>query len=130
MYARFDGPRGVPRLPGPPYHFMTRIVAIEGPLGGMQPGSAVEAEYDVPPRPGTSSRTARPRCRSASCMEAALQPCGWLATYVGSARSTEADLLFRNLDGTGTRPAPRCRPGTAALRTRVELREHLPARRT
>jgi 3-hydroxymyristoyl/3-hydroxydecanoyl-(acyl carrier protein) dehydratase len=34
-------------------------------------------------------------------MEAALQPCGWLASYVGS-RSSDEDLLFRNLDGKGT----------------------------
>jgi 3-hydroxymyristoyl/3-hydroxydecanoyl-(acyl carrier protein) dehydratase len=35
-------------------------------------------------------------------LEIALQPCGWLASYVGCACESEADLLFRNLDGTGT----------------------------
>src|SRR5260370_26372868 len=54
--------------------------------------------------------------------EAALQPCGWLATYIGSVLTSEADLRFRNLDGTGTvqREVP---PGTAVLRSRVKLRD-------
>src|SRR5262249_48655829 len=47
-YALFDGPRRVPRLPGPPYHCMTRIVALDAPPDTMRAGCAVEAEYDVP----------------------------------------------------------------------------------
>ena len=35
-------------------------------------------------------------------LEAALQPCGWLASAVGSAVPEAEDLSFRNLDGTGT----------------------------
>jgi hypothetical protein len=34
-------------------------------------------------------------------LEAALQPCGWLASFAGSALGTDQDLAFRNLDGTG-----------------------------
>ena len=32
--------------------------------------------------------------------EIALQPCGWLAAYLGSALRSEKDLRFRNLGGT------------------------------
>jgi len=35
-------------------------------------------------------------------MEIALQPCGWLAAYLGSALTSESDLSFRNLDGQAT----------------------------
>jgi 3-hydroxymyristoyl/3-hydroxydecanoyl-(acyl carrier protein) dehydratase len=54
-------------------------------------------------------------------MEVALQPCGWLASYAGCVLQSQADLRFRNLDGTATvlREVP---PGTATLRTTVELR--------
>ena len=33
MYARFDGARRAARLLGPPYHFMSRVTKIDGPIG-------------------------------------------------------------------------------------------------
>lgn len=120
MYEPFDGTRGVARLPGPPYHFMSRIVSVDGPQGGMRENSRVVAEYDVPEDAwffGQSGGRAMP---FAVLMEVALQPCGWLASYVGSALTTEADLLFRNLDGTGT-VTGEVTPATRTVRTRAEL---------
>ena len=35
-------------------------------------------------------------------LEIALQPCGWLAAYLGSALRSREDLSFRNLGGTAT----------------------------
>ena len=35
-------------------------------------------------------------------MEVALQPCGWLAAYMGSALKSASDLRFRNLGGSAT----------------------------
>jgi 3-hydroxymyristoyl/3-hydroxydecanoyl-(acyl carrier protein) dehydratase len=102
MYARFDGPRRVPRLPGPPYHFVSRVTRVEGPMGGMATGSVAEFAYDVPP---DAWYFADNGCRTmpfAVLLEAALQPCGWLASYAGGALGSEKDLCFRNLDGTGT----------------------------
>ena len=32
-------------------------------------------------------------------LEIGLQPCGWLAAYLGSALTSPIDLSFRNLDG-------------------------------
>jgi 3-hydroxymyristoyl/3-hydroxydecanoyl-(acyl carrier protein) dehydratase len=121
-YARFDGPLGLPHLPGPPYHFMTRIVATEGLPGGLEPGSAATADYDVPAEVWYFEQNGAPTMPFCVLMEAALQPCGWLATYVGSVLSSEAELRFRNLDGTGT-VLREVAEGTAALRTRVELRD-------
>jgi len=120
-YGRFDGPRVLPRLPGPPYHFMTRIVAVGGPPGGLRAGTTAIAEYDVPPQAWYFEQNGAPTMPLAVLMEIALQPCGWLATYAGPVLASDADLRFRNLDGTGTvlREVP---PGTATVRTRVELR--------
>src|ERR1035438_5737288 len=115
-YAQFDGHRRAPRLPGPPYHFMTRIVALDGRLGGMRAGSAVTAEYDVPAGAWYFEQNGAPTMPFAVLMDVTLQPCGWLAMYVGSVLGSEADLLFRNLDGTGT-VLREVLPGTRALRT-------------
>jgi 3-hydroxymyristoyl/3-hydroxydecanoyl-(acyl carrier protein) dehydratase len=118
--APFDGGRRAPRLPGPPYHFMTRVTAIDGPLGGMRVGSAVTAEYDVPDRAWYFEQNAADRMPFAVLMEIALQPCGWLAMYAGSVLESAVDLRFRNLDGTGT-VLSEVDPGTLAVRTRAEL---------
>ncbi|MEU1346728.1 beta-ketoacyl synthase N-terminal-like domain-containing protein [Streptomyces sp. NPDC005795] len=119
MYEPFDGTRRVARLPGPPYHFMSRIVSVDGPQGGMGEGSSVVAEYDVPAEAWyfEQSGGAMP---FAVLMEIALQPCGWLASYVGSALTTDVDLLFRNLDGSGT-VTGEVTPATRTVRTRAEL---------
>jgi acyl transferase domain-containing protein/3-hydroxymyristoyl/3-hydroxydecanoyl-(acyl carrier protein) dehydratase len=121
-YARFDSHRHIPHLPGPPYHFMTRIVAADGPMGGMQTGTAVTAEYDVPASAWYFEQNGAATMPFAVIMEAALQTCGWLATYTGSVLSSEVDLRFRNLDGTGT-VLREVTPETALLRTRAELRD-------
>jgi PfaB family protein len=120
MYERFDGARRVARLPGPPYHFMSRIVSVDGPIGGMAVGSRVVAEYDVPDKVWYFEQNGHPAMPLAVLMEVALQPCGWLASYVGSALTTDTDLLFRNLDGTCTVIAE-IHPGTRTVRTEVEL---------
>ena len=100
MYQRYDGARRVARLPGPPYHFVSRIAQVEGPMGGRRPGSAAVAEYDVPPDAWYLAEGMGVMPYSV-LLEIALQPCGWLASYAGCALSDE-DLVFRNLDGTGT----------------------------
>ncbi|MET0496071.1 MAG: hypothetical protein ABW000_23335 [Actinoplanes sp.] len=121
-YAAFDGPRRAPRLPGPPYHFMTRVVAADGPFGGMRAGSAMTAEYEIPRDAWYFGDSGTGTMPLAVLMEVALQPCGWLAMYLGSVLDSPVDLLFRNLDGTATlwREVP---PGTWGLRTRVEVRD-------
>ena len=121
-YARFDSHRQIPHLPGPPYHFMSRIVGTEGPMGGMQPGTVVTADYDVPDRAWYFEQSGADTMPFAVIMEAALQTCGWLATYAGSVLSSPVDLRFRNLDGTGT-VLSAVTPKTAVLRSRAVLRD-------
>jgi 3-hydroxymyristoyl/3-hydroxydecanoyl-(acyl carrier protein) dehydratase len=120
MYLPFDGPRRAARLPGPPYHFMSRVTKIDGPVAGLQPGTSVEVEYDVPVEQWYFQQNGHPTMPFCVVMEAALQPCGWLASYVGSALTNEADLLFRNLDGTGTL-LREVLPASGTFRTRVKL---------
>jgi 3-oxoacyl-(acyl-carrier-protein) synthase/3-hydroxymyristoyl/3-hydroxydecanoyl-(acyl carrier protein) dehydratase len=120
MYACFDGPRRVARLPGPPYHFMSRVTRIEGEMGVCQAGASIEVEYDVPAEAwyfAENGHSVMPFC---VLLEAALQPCGWLASFVGSALATEQDLAFRNLDGTG-QMLGEVRPAAGPLRTIATL---------
>jgi 3-hydroxymyristoyl/3-hydroxydecanoyl-(acyl carrier protein) dehydratase/1-acyl-sn-glycerol-3-phosphate acyltransferase len=120
MYARFDGPRRVARLPGPPYHFMSRVVRIDGEMGACQAGATIEVEYDVPAESwyfAENGHSVMPFC---VLLEVALQPCGWLASFAGSALGTDQDLAFRNLDGTGQMLAE-VPPGAGPLRTIATL---------
>lgn len=101
MYAPFDAGVRVPRLPGPPYHFVSRVASVSGAIGGMAKGSAVVAEYDVPPEAWYFEENGAPFMPFAVLLEVALQPCGWLASYVGCTRAAGGEVIFRNLDGTG-----------------------------
>ena len=102
MYEVFDDVRRVARLPGPPYHFMSRVTKIDGQIGVCEPGAVIEIEYDIPPDAWYFNENGAPTMPFAVLLEAALQPCGWLASFVGSALTVDRDLSFRNLDGTGT----------------------------
>jgi 3-hydroxymyristoyl/3-hydroxydecanoyl-(acyl carrier protein) dehydratase len=101
-YAVFDHDRRIARLPGPPYCFMDRIIAIEPEPWVLKPDGWVEAQYDVPEDAWyfTADRSgSMPFC---VLLEIALQPCGWLAAYAGSALKSQKDLKFRNLGGKAT----------------------------
>ncbi len=120
MYARFDGHRRVARLPGPPYHFMSNVTQVTGDIGVCEPGATTEITYDIPPDAWYFSENGHPTMPFCVLLEAVLQPCGWLASYVGSALLGDEDLSFRNLDGKG-RVLCELPPGTESLRTRVKL---------
>jgi acyl transferase domain-containing protein/3-hydroxymyristoyl/3-hydroxydecanoyl-(acyl carrier protein) dehydratase/1-acyl-sn-glycerol-3-phosphate acyltransferase len=118
IYARFDGVESVARLPNPPYHFISRAVRVAGEIGIMRPGVSVEVEYDIPPDAWYFAENACRVMPFAVLLEAALQPCGWLASHMGCALSSEQPMMFRNLDGTGTIHAE-LREHDATLHTKV-----------
>jgi 3-oxoacyl-(acyl-carrier-protein) synthase/3-hydroxymyristoyl/3-hydroxydecanoyl-(acyl carrier protein) dehydratase/1-acyl-sn-glycerol-3-phosphate acyltransferase len=120
IYERFDGARRVARLPGPPYHFMSRIVEVQGAMGEAKAGARVVVDYDVPPDAWYFARNGARTMPLCVLMEAALQPCGWLASYVGCTLLREEDLLFRNLDGKGTLLGE-VFPDAGTLRTTAKL---------
>ncbi len=115
-FARFDGTRNLPRLPSEPYQFMSRVTRCEGPLGDMKVGSAVEIEYDIPADAWYFNDNDGVTMPFAVLLEAALQPCGWLAAYMGVPLHCDTDLSFRNLDGDGVLLRPLYR-GDGILRT-------------
>ena len=53
-------------------------------------------------------------------LEVALQPCGWLAAYLGSALTSPTDLSFRNLGGTAVQYAE-VFPDAGMLTTKVKI---------
>ncbi len=102
MYAPFDGTTRVARLPNPPYLFISRATDTVGPIGSMQEGLGVTMEYDIPADAWYFDENGCRVMPYAVLLEAALQPCGWLASYTGCALSSDQELFFRNLDGTST----------------------------
>jgi acyl transferase domain-containing protein/3-hydroxymyristoyl/3-hydroxydecanoyl-(acyl carrier protein) dehydratase len=99
-YQVFDQQRKIARLPGPPFQFMDRVTAVTGEPWQMKAGAAAEAQYDLPPDAWFFGVERQPRMPFCVLLEAALQPCGWLAAYVGSALTTPNDISFRNLGGS------------------------------
>ena len=99
-YRDFDQDRFIARLPQPPYLMMDRVLTSEPQAWKLKPDGWVEACMDVMPdrwyfRANNSHNM--PIC---VLNEVALQPCGWLAAYMGSALRSPSDLRFRNLGGT------------------------------
>lgn len=125
LYEKFDTDRRVARLPGPPYHFMSRVTEVVGELGVAKPGAEVVAEYDVPSDAWyfteNKGSNAKPTMPNAVLMEIALQPCGWLGAYAGCPLDFDVDLFFRNLDGTGTQHRE-ITPSTGTLRIEAVLK--------
>ncbi|MDT8287272.1 MAG: hypothetical protein RQ748_09200, partial [Elusimicrobiales bacterium] len=120
-YKVFDSERVIARLPGAPYKFLDRIVKIEGcRQWELKAGGYIEAEYDVPPGEWYFESGAQKSMPFAVLLEVALQPCGWLAAYLGSALTSPSDLSFRNLGGTATQYAE-VMPDAGILVTRVKI---------
>ncbi|MGA5699450.1 beta-ketoacyl synthase N-terminal-like domain-containing protein [Peterkaempfera bronchialis] len=119
--AVFDGGRRRARLPGPPFHFVSRIVTGDLVVGGERSGSRLVTEYDVPEDAWYFEQGGGSAMPMAVLMEVALQPCGCLAGQATDLLRGEQDLYFRNLDGTGT-VLGEVTPGTRTVRTEVVLR--------
>ncbi|MBT2676053.1 beta keto-acyl synthase [Streptomyces sp. ISL-14] len=120
QFAPLDGPFKVPRLPGPPYLFVSRITSLDAVAGSAESGALVEAEYDLHADAWYFEEGCPGAMPMAVLMEAVLQPCGWLAFYVLGPDRSPGRLLMRNLDGTTTVYSD-VRPTDGALRTRGEL---------
>ena len=98
-YRAFDEGRFVARLPGPPFSFLDRVERIEAEQYKMVAGGRIETEYDVPPDAWYFASERQPIVPFAVLLEIALQSCGFLAAYAGSALTSPTDLAFRNLEG-------------------------------
>jgi PfaB family protein len=101
-YRPFDRDRFIARLPNPPYLLIDRIVRAEHAPWKLAPGGWIEAEIDITPEAWYFAANRCPSMPYSILLEIALQPCGWLAAYAGSALKSDHDLRFRNLGGTAT----------------------------
>jgi PfaB family protein len=103
LYKDFDGGRFIARLPRSPYLMMHRVTAIgDCEQWHLAPGGWVEAQYDVQPDHWCFAANRMRVMPFAFLLEAALQPCGWMAAYQGAALRSHEGLHFRNLGGRGT----------------------------
>ena len=120
-YKVFDEERKIARLPRPPYQFLDRITSIENcEPWQLKAGGIIEAEYDVPVDAWYFQEDRQARLPFAVLLEVALQPCGWLAAYLGSALTSDIDLSFRNLGGNGTQLIS-VTPETGTLTTQIKI---------
>jgi len=119
-YRIFDRQRKIARLPGPPYCFMDRVVHVEPEPWKLAPGGWVTAHYDIPEGEwyfAADRSGVMPFC---VLLEIALQPCGWLAAYAGSALRSQRDLKFRNLGGSAVlHRQVTAQTGTLTMRCRM-----------
>lgn len=119
-YKIFDRERKIARLPRPPFQFLDRIVAVTGEPFRLEEGATCVAEYDVPVDAWYFDEERSGSMPFSVLLETGLQPCGWLAAYLGSALSSETDLKFRNLDGNAVQHRP-VTPQSGTLTTRVKI---------
>jgi acyl transferase domain-containing protein/3-hydroxymyristoyl/3-hydroxydecanoyl-(acyl carrier protein) dehydratase len=119
-YRIFDRERFIARLPGEPFCFIDRVHSCTATPLRMEAGGEVVMQYDVPPDAWYFAANRQPAMPYAVLLEAALQPCGWLAAYIGSPLASPDDLHFRNLGGTATQFAPIPRDiGTLTMRAKI-----------
>lgn len=118
-YRQHDGPRRGPRLPGYPYHFISRVVSVEVAPRQMQAGATAVMAYDIPADAWYFSENSQATMPFPVLLEAALQPCGWLATYMGGGFAGREEVFFRNLDGSASQYRE-LSPADTTLITRVK----------
>ena len=112
-----EGDRRMPRLPGPPYHFITRVTSVQGERLTMRPGAEATFEYDVPPDAWYFDENGNRTMPFCVLLEAALQPCGWLSVYVGCPLTVTDNVFFRNLDGGNMKMTSEVLPTDGTLKT-------------
>jgi acyl transferase domain-containing protein/NAD(P)-dependent dehydrogenase (short-subunit alcohol dehydrogenase family)/3-hydroxymyristoyl/3-hydroxydecanoyl-(acyl carrier protein) dehydratase len=119
-YKVFDKDRIIARLPGPPYFFMDSVTKADHKAFDLKPGGWIEAEYLVPKDEWYFRANRSDNMPFCVLLEIALQPCGWLAAYAGSALRNDKQLKFRNLGGKAVLYKEVKRGfGTLTMRTRM-----------
>src|SRR5262249_13184948 len=78
-----------------------RVKTVDAKPWKMVAGGTAEAEFDIDPGAWYFNADRQDRMPFAVLLEVALQACGWMAAYMGSALASDDDLKFRNLGGTG-----------------------------
>ena len=119
-YKVFDQERQIARLPQPPYFFMDQVRKADHPQWEMTPGGFIESRYEIPADEWYFKANHTDGIPFCILLEIALQPCGWLAAYAGSALHSSERLHFRNLGGKATLLHPVTRhSGMLSVRCRM-----------
>ena len=114
-YAIFRG-RRVPRIPNGDLMLFDRVLEINGKRQELNAPASIITACDVPQDAWYLHQNAYPAVPLSVLMEMALQPCGFLSAYLGTALSApEQDFLFRNLDGSATLFADLALPGQTVI---------------
>ncbi|MCH9769351.1 MAG: polyketide synthase dehydratase domain-containing protein [Gammaproteobacteria bacterium] len=91
----FDLRQSPTRLPGPPYHFLTQVNAVD------KTAAKLNCEYLVPNNAWYYAESANfMNMPIAALLEAGLQPCGWLMAVTHYDFTNDAGLKVRNLSGS------------------------------
>ena len=101
-YLPFDTDRVIARLPAPPYSFLDEVTEVTAAPWKMVAGGIATADYLIPSDAWYFASNRQAQMPFAVLLEIPLQVCGWLSAYVGSALTSETDLAYRNLGGSGT----------------------------
>jgi 3-hydroxymyristoyl/3-hydroxydecanoyl-(acyl carrier protein) dehydratase len=97
-YAIFESHR-YPRIPNGALLLMDAVTDIQGTRHQLKPGASITTEYTVPSTAWFGSQPGQ-TVPYFTLMEMALQPCGLLSAYLGTAFIFPGeDYYFRNLDG-------------------------------
>lgn len=120
MFTKYDGALKCPRLPGPPYHFVSSIIDVDIEPGSAKEGGTLISTFDVDPEAWYFAE-GQGQMPFAVIVEAILQPCGWFASYLNFFKDTEGDVAFRNLDGEDCILHRPIGPDTGTLTLTTEL---------
>jgi acyl transferase domain-containing protein/3-hydroxymyristoyl/3-hydroxydecanoyl-(acyl carrier protein) dehydratase len=120
MFEKFDGPLKCPRLPGPPYHFMSSIVEVDVAPGSAPSEGTLVSTFDIDPDAWYFAE-GQGNMPFAVLVEAILQPCGWFASYLNYFADTPGDVAFRNLDGEECIVHKQVAPDVGTLRLTTRL---------
>ncbi len=96
----YDNRKG-PRTPNSYLQLIDRIVSIEGEKNNFKQEATLVSEFDIK-KDGWFLKSFKNKkyVPYSILMEIALQPCGFLATYLGTTLlAPDTDLFFRNIDG-------------------------------
>ncbi len=98
LYEKYDGALKCPRLPAPPYHFMSEVLSVDVEAGSGAHEGTVVSTLEVEPD-AWYFEEGQGLMPFPVLAEAFLQPCGWFASYLYLFADVEGDVAFRNLDG-------------------------------
>ncbi|MDH5729082.1 MAG: hypothetical protein OEZ58_08835, partial [Gammaproteobacteria bacterium] len=94
-YKKYDNGLRCPRLPGPPYQFITQIHSVSHASGEIANNARLNAIYEFSGDEWYFKDEPLNTMPFAVLLEVCLQPCGWLSSHMGFALPSKKDLFFR-----------------------------------